>query len=166
MAIKKAFEPLVEFLQANENKSIKTVMDDIVALASTKGRAAAGEAVSTFIKDSAGETVAILDYYFKRWMPLVGDEAVEFGKKASAASGFASMSKAGVSNWTKQQRTAKAATADILTQVEAGNLDMSEIADVRADIEEARKMIVATDEGFETREQVLAYLEDEGVEVA
>lgn len=168
MAIKKSFQPLITFLEANQGKSVKTIMEEVVAMCSTKGRAAGDGvgAVSTFIKSASGETVAVLDYYFKRWMPLVGDGAVKFGKKASAASGYSSMSTEGTSHWTKQQRTAKNAIEGILVSVESGELAASGIAAEKEKIEAARKEVVATDAGFEAREDVVAYLEAMGVDLS
>lgn len=162
MAIKKTMQEIFSFLEANKSSTIESVFDEITTLCSPKSRAKGEGAgsVSTFIKDTTGETVAVFDYYFKRWMPLVGDEAVEFGKKASAASGYSSMSKEGVSHWTRQQREAKKALADILAQVESGELAPTGIADAKEAIEATRKEIVTTDAGFESRDEVMAYLAD------
>lgn len=119
----------------------------------------------TFIKDANGATVAIFDYYFKRWMPLVGEEAVEFGSKASSATGLNNMCKLGVSLWTKQQRRKKQESADLLAKVEAGELEVEDIASEREAIEARAKEIEPTDLGFESRDEVVAYLEANGVDL-
>ena len=161
--IKKAFEPIITFLRANKDATVSDILASAESLAAAKTGGKGG--ATTFLKDVTGETVAILDYYFKRWMPLVGDDAVEFGKKAGSASGYSTMSKAGTSFWTKQQREAKTAGQQILADLEAGDLTVEGIADRKAEIEEARSSIQPTDMGFETQEEVVAYLADSGYEV-
>ena len=162
--IKKAYQPIVELLEANSDKKVKSIMDQIVELCSAKTSRSGGGA-SSYIKNEAGEVVAILDYYFKRWMPLIGDAAVEFGAKKNTATGLNTMSKEGVSNWTKQQRVAKQANAELLTRVASGEIKPGDIADEQAKIEATRVTPVATELGFETREEVIAYLADNGVTV-
>lgn len=163
MTIKKAYQSIVAFLEENSDKKVKSILDQVREMTSAK--AGVREGGTTFIKDATGATVAILDYYFKRWMPLVGEQAVEFGAKKSTATGFNTMSKAGVSAWTKQQRVAKEAEAKLLDDVAAGNVKPGDIPAKQAGIEIIRKAIVTTDLGFETKEEVLAYLAENGVQV-
>lgn len=163
MTIKKAYADIVAFLEENQDKKVRAVLEDVKNMASAK---VAREGGSTFLKDVGGNTVAILDYYFKRWMPLVGEKAVEFGVKKNTATGFNTMSKAGTSAWTKQQREAKQAEQNLLAEVSAGNIKPSDIPAKQAEIETARKSIEATELGFETKEQVIAYLVENGVQVA
>jgi len=161
MAIKKTFVPLIEHLQANLKASVSDIIEEVVAMASTKSRGTGtGGASTTILKDAADNVVAIKDYYFKKWMPLVGPEAVEFGKKASAASGYSSMSKAGTSLWTKQQQEAKKAMTNILVEVEEGTLEVGDIAERKAEIEAERKVIQETDLGFDSLEDCKEYLAD------
>lgn len=162
MAIKKAYQDIVTFLEANENVKVKTILDQVREMASAK---TAREGGSIFIKDASGNVVAILDYYFKKWMPLVGDKAVEFGAKKSTSTGFNTMSKAGVSAWTKQQREASASEANLLARVSSGEVQPTDIGAEQAKIEEARKAIIETDLGFATKEEVLAYLAENGVQI-
>lgn len=162
MAIKKAFVPLMDFLNDNQDKKVKTILDELTVFASAKTRGGGSGGASNILKDDKGEVVAILDYYFKRWMPVVGDNAVEFGKKASSASGYNSMCKEGVSNWTKQQREAKNALTQLIVDLEEGNIEVSEISSIKENIEAKRKEIVDTDMGYATLEDCKAALEDEG----
>lgn len=159
--IKKAYQPIVELLEANKDAKVKSILDQVIEMASAK--TSRGGGASSFLKDTKGNAVAILDYYFKRWMPLVGDKAVEFGAKKNTATGFNSMSKEGVSNWTKQQRVAKQANADLLTRVAQGEVKPDQIASEQAKIEKARQEIAKTDLGFATKEEVVKYLEKNGV---
>ena len=41
------------------------------------------EKISTPFIRIEGEVIAMKDVYFKRWLPLVGDDAVEFGEKTA-----------------------------------------------------------------------------------
>jgi len=161
--VKKAFQPIVDLMEQavaeNPKAKVSDILNQVIALTAAAVSRGVG---STFIKNKAGETIAIYDYYFKRWMPLVGEKAVEFGAKAKTATGFNSMCKEGVSHWTKQQREAKNAEQAILDEVAAGNLAIDQIASKRAEIEAARKAIVPTEHGFATLEEVGAYLTANG----
>lgn len=164
--VKKAFQPLVDILttamENNAKVKVSEVIEQVIAEASAKSASRDG---TTFIKNAAGETVAIHDYYFKRWMPLVGNAAVEFGKKEKTGSGYNTMSKTGQNLWNKQLREAKNAEAGLLKEVAAGNIQPSDIPAKQKEIEDARKHIEVTEDGFATKAEVLAYLKDNGVEV-
>lgn len=161
-SIKKAFLPIVELLQANEGAKVSKILPQIIELASAKTARSEG---ANFIKNEAGETVAIFDYYFKRWMPLVGEKAVEFGAKAKTATGFNTMCKEGVSLWTKQQREAKNALNALLGKVASGEVAATDIAAEQEKIENTRKEIAPTELGFATIDEVNAYLAENGVTV-
>ena len=160
--IKKAFVEIVDLLQENKDLKVNKVLDRVLELASTN-RSAAG---STYIMNTVGEPVAILCYYFKRWMPLVGEQQVEFSVKKNTSTGLNSMCKEGNSLWTKQQRVAKQKTSDLLNLVAEGTIKYDSVRDEQAKIESARKEIEATELGFETKEEVIDYLVDNGVELS
>lgn len=161
MAIKKAFEGIVDILENNLDKKVKNVLPEITALCEAKkgGSGAAG----TFLKNDGGTVVAILCYYYKRWMVV---NEVEFGPKANSSTGYNSMCKEGVRHWTKQNNAAKKAAGDLLTQVKAGTLAVENIAAEEKTIAENRAKIEATDLGFETKEQVIAHLAESGITVS
>lgn len=161
--VKKAYQGIVDLLEANKDKKVSSILDQVIALAAAKTSRSEG---NVFKKDTQGNTVAIFDYYFKRWLPLVGDKAVEFGAKAKTATGFNSMSKLGVSEWTKRERVAKQANADLLNRVASGEVKPSEILAEQAKIEEARKHIVPTDLGFASEEDLMKYLAKNKIQVA
>lgn len=167
MSIKKVYEPIisamVSALEANPKVKLADVLEEIKALASAKtARTVEGKSA---LRNSAGEVVAIFDYYFKRWMPLVGDKAVEFGKKANTNTGFNTMCKEGVSLWTKQQNEATKANKQLLEDVKAGTIQASDIGARQEEIETARKAIAPTELGFVSEEEVVAYLVSQGVEL-
>jgi hypothetical protein len=135
MPIKKAFVELHTFLVANENKKVSSIMDEVTEIMSTKG---AGGAASTVHRDVDGNVVAILDYYFKKWLPV---EFVEFGVKANSASGLNTMCKLGTSLWSKQQREFRNGKEELLAAVAAGNVQPTEIQDKLDELETSRTYI-------------------------
>lgn len=161
--VKKAFQPLIDFLEANADKKVKSILNEVIELTKASTNRMEG---SSFIKDSEGNVVAIHDYYFKRWMPLVGEKAVDFGQKVKSATGLNTMCKEGVSHWTKQQREAKNGLAALLGKVASGELAPTDIAAEQAKLEEARKAIAPTELGFATQEEVEAYLVENNVVLA
>ena len=152
-SIKKAFVEIVEVLQANANELVGDILPQIVALASAKTGGGGGKA-TTFHKNEDGVIVAIRCYYHGLWM---SPEVVDFGKKASSATGLNSMCKDGVSKWTKQERTAKAASSQLLTDVANGDVEATDLTAVMADIEAERELRVAREDayGFDTLEACL-----------
>ncbi len=152
--IKKAFLEIVTILQANEDAAVSDVLPTIIELASAKTGSGGGKA-STFHKNEDGEVVGIFCYYHKLWMD---PRVEEFGTKTSSPTGLNNMCKDGVSKWTKQQREAKNAEANLLNRVAAGEVAVEDIAAEQEAIAEAAKEIVPLENGygFETLEELLA----------
>ena len=162
MAIKKAYQEIVSFLEANRDEQVNEVIDTVIQMASAKTGGGGGKA-STFHRNEAGDVVAIRCFYHQKWMsPLV----VEFGKKASSASGYNSMCKDGVSKWTKQNREFKSAQQELLQRVMNGEVAQDEIADEMARLEEEKSRIIPLEgdyQGFDTLDECLADLEERGL---
>lgn len=142
--IKKAYASIVELLQDNEDSYVRDILPQVVELASAKTGGGGGKA-TTFHKDEEGNVVGILCYYHKQWM---SPDNVEFGAKASSATGYNSMCKHGVSNWTKQQRDAKKAREALLVSVSEGDVEATELPALLAEIEEDAAAIVELPEGM------------------
>lgn len=160
-SIKKAYTEIVELLQANLEASVADVLPSVIELASAKA-GGGGSRATTFHKNEDGEVVAIKCYYHGVWMsPAV----VDFGKKASSATGFNNMCKEGVSNWTKQQAAAKKAKNDLLNQLAEGELAQEDLSAAIAKIEEDRDGVYAREDGygFETLDECLADNIERGV---
>lgn len=136
MTIKKAYVEVLELLEANKNKKVSTILDELTILCSAK------VASSTCIRDEDNNVIAIFCYYHKQW-ELVAD--VVYGKKASTATGFNTMCKVGTSKWTKQQSIAKKANNELLTLLAEEEIKPSDIKPMQADIEAKRVAIDATD---------------------
>ncbi len=151
---------IINFLRAHKSERVEDILEKVIDLASSNSNGL-GKA---YIKDSDGP-IAVKCGYFKRWMPLVGTRAVEFGIKKSSLSGLNSICKEGSSHWTKQNSTAKNSMNDLLSNVENGSLAAENISAEREKIETARLKIEPTESGFETKEEVIEYLKMEGFEV-
>lgn len=152
--IKKAYQPIVELLQANEDAKVSDILQDVIDLSSAKTGAGGGKATA-FHRNEEGEVSAIKCYYHKLWMdPAV----VEFGKKATSPTGLNNMCKDGVSKWTKQQREAKAQEAELLSRVASGDLAVEDIAEEQERIAEESARIEPREDGygFETLEECIA----------
>lgn len=164
--VKKSLQAIYDVLQANNNRKVSSVLAEIehlfIAKSKSAGTGASHEQAT--LKDADGKVVAIKCYYFKRWMPLLGERAVEVGTKANSNTGLNTMCKEGVNLWTKQNREAKQALNNLLAQVEQGEISPAEIADAKAKIEQDRKRIQDTELGFESLEEVTGYLANEGVQ--
>lgn len=117
-SVKKQYQDLVAFLQANEGKKVSTILPQVLEMVSGKSTA------KTFIKDHDGNTIAIYCYYHKQWELL---SEVEYGKKANTATGFNTMCKTGVSHWTKNQRNKQKLKEELLQKVASGELAYTEI---------------------------------------
>lgn len=153
MAIKKAFVGIIEFLEANVGSKVKTILPEVIELASAKSGGAGGESKS--LRDADNKVTHVYCYYHKKWEPVAD---VEFGAKASSATGLNNMCKEGVSAWTGAVRTAKKANEQLLNDVGEGKVAPGDIATTRADIESARAVITPRKDGvgFETLEDVHA----------
>jgi len=148
MTIKKAYQPLISLLEANQNSKVSTILEQAIALASAK----TVQVTASHVVD--GNVVAIRCYYHQLWM---SPNVVEFGKKASSATGFNNMCKEGVSKWTKQQREAKKAKDQLLISLAEGEIESTDLPALLADIKEAQDVIVPLENGigYETLEELL-----------
>lgn len=146
MTVKKAYVDVIAFLEANQDKKVKSILADVTAMCEAKAGGGGG-AASTFVKDEAGNVVAIRCFYHQTWMD---PRVVPFGSKASSATGLNTMCKSGVSKWTKQQRQFKLAQEELLKQVADGTIQASDIAAKLAEAEEARKVIVPLEGNYPT----------------
>lgn len=151
MTIKKQYEEIFNFLQANKNKKIATVFDDVIALMSSKqGGSDIGK---TFLKDAEGNVTHVYCYYHKKWESV---SVAEYGVKTNTATGLNTMCKEGVSSWSKQQRIYKKTNEALLKQVASGELSPEDLQAQMDIAEQERKTIeVRNDEhGFDTVEDI------------
>ncbi len=140
--IKKAFLPLMSLLEVNMQVTVGDIIDQIIELAEA-GTGRGGE--SNVLRNAQGEVIAIYCYYHKMWEPVA---EVEYSLKTSSKSGLNNMCKEGTSQWTKQNNAAKKAIADLLPLVSSGDLDVADIPEEQAIIEEARAEVVPREDGI------------------
>lgn len=151
--IKKAYAAIAELLQANVDAVVGDILPEALALMTAK-TGGGGSHATTFHRDAEGNVVAIRCYYHGLWMD---PRVVEFGGKATSATGFNSMCKDGVSKWTKQQRDLKKGRDELLEKVAAGEIEPTAIAEEMVNLEEAAKVVIPREDGygFETLEECL-----------
>lgn len=114
-SIKKVYAELVQLLEENKDKKVSTILEQVYVLAEVK------QASKNF-KVVDGRVTEIYCYYHKVW------ESVDlYGTKKNSPSGYNSMCKLGVNNWTKQQREYKKAESELLTKVMSGEISPDQI---------------------------------------
>jgi len=159
MTIKKAYVAIVEFLEQNGEKKVKSVIKDVIAMASARTGGGGGKATA-FHRDEKSQVVtAVRCFYHRLWM---SPQIVDFGAKASSATGLNSMCKDGVSKWTKRDRAYKAGKEGLLADLinEEVDFNQADLADAMAALETAKTQIIPREDGygFETLEDCLADL--------
>lgn len=132
--IKKQYQDIVALLEDNQNKKVSSILPQILELVTAK------QSNKNFIKDENGKVVSVFCYYHKEWEDV---SEVEYGAKASSATGLNSMCKEGVRQWTKQQRDAKKAKEELLAKVANGEVPADQLQEELAKIEDARQAVVA-----------------------
>ncbi len=142
MSTKKAFLPIMELLEANQNKQVSAVIEDVRKLTAAK-TGGGGRAAGNVHKNDKGEVTHIFCYYHKKW-EAVAD--CDYGKKASSPTGYSNMCKEGTAAWSKQQRDAKAARDQLLKDVESGDVKHTEITARMETIEKARGKVTARED--------------------
>lgn len=158
MAIKKSYTDIIAFLQANENKKVSSIMDEIYSMAESKKQS------TTSLFDDEGNVVAIFCYYHKQW-EIVSD--VPYGSKKNTNTKLNTMCKVGTSMWTKKQRDFKKGEAELLENVANGNIQPSDIKGHKDDLEVQRLTIDVTDMpiGY-SDDEILEELKLRGITVA
>ncbi len=157
---KKVFKDLVSFLEVNKDKMIKNILPEIYNLTHSKICRVEGD---SFIKDKSGKLVAAMCFYYRQWMIVTGENAVEFGLKAKTKTGFNTMCKAGLELWLKQQKTAKQATKQIVVDIKADVLAIKDISKREDEIELARTFVAKPKIGYKTKLLLFLELQKMGV---
>ena len=154
LTIKKTFIAIIAFLEANVDATVSDILDGAKQLASAKTRSTGTGAAATSIRNEDGVVTHVFCYYHKQWEPV---KEVPYGAKASSNTKLNSMCKEGVTAWTKQQKTAKNAKAQLLDDVEAGTLQASDITTKREEIDTTAKEInpISSGIGFDNQEDAM-----------
>jgi len=130
MTIKKGYAELHSILLANPNKKVKDVLELLMPIMESQQRDKA------HYTDEHG--LWVFCYYHKQYELT---SQVEYGRKVNTVTGLNSMCKVGTNQWTKQQRDYKKAKSDLLDQVNAGTLQVSDLEAEIKKLEEAKDSI-------------------------
>lgn len=141
MTIKKSFREVVSFLEANQNKKVSSILEEIYSMTSQKAMS------RTFLTNDKNEVIAIFCYYHKQWELL---DEVEYGKKASSTTGYNTMCKIGVSKWTKQNNAIKQVNSKVLEMLELGEITSDEIS-------ETKERLIAEAKQLDTEDMPIGY---------
>jgi len=137
--IKSAYQDVIAFLELNKAKKVATIMPELLEIVSSKSNS------KTFIKDADGNITHIFCYYHKKWEKL---SEVEYGNKKHSTTGFNTMCKEGVNQWSLQQREYKKNISALLDQAVANGWDTATIADKKIALEEAKDEVVERKDGL------------------
>lgn len=149
--IKTVYATLVAFLEANVDKRVRDILDEAKEMCSAKQGGGGGARSFHKIDD---KVVAARCGYFGTWYMV---DEVEFGAKASSASGLNTMCKAGTSAWTKQNSEYKKAREQLLDAVATGEVAIDDMQAKLAEIEAAKDLREdAPAGGYATLEALLA----------
>lgn len=131
--IKAQFKEIFDLLNDNKAKKVSTVLPQLMELMTSKQRS------KNFKTDDDGNVTHVFCYYHKEWEEV---SEVPYGKKASSATGLASMCKEGVRHWTKQQRTKKLEESKLLELLNDGSLTVADLPAAQQEIQDRANMIV------------------------
>lgn len=157
MTIKKMYTEIDSILQANLDETVSTCYDEIVQLMTTKVNRNTDKVT---LLNSENIIIAIKCYYFKRWMSLIGPKAVEFGPKKHSITGYNIMCRLGNVHWTKQNSAYNKGKAQMMIDLEAETMAVSEIKSKEISLRNTKSLIVETDLGFATKDELLEYFEN------
>jgi len=151
MAIKKAFQDVVAFLEENKSKPVSKVLNEVISMCSAKSGGGTGG--SNVRKDANGVVTHIKCYYHNKWEPVNKDGSGDdkhcaYGVKATSSTGLSTMCKEGTSNWTKQQAASKKASKQLLADVAAQKVKPTDLVKEMEAIEKARTVVVARKDGI------------------
>lgn len=157
--IKKVFQPIIALLEENKEQKVKSILAKVIEMSQVKQTR--DRVSKTYIKDVNGKVVAIRDFYFGRWMPLVGDKAVEFNPKKDSPTGYGSLSKLGQAKFSAAKNLAMKEERELLNRLMNGEvLSAEQIKEARDAIQHKREnpVVDETTPGFATIEEVIEYL--------
>lgn len=153
MSIKKVFQSVIAFLEANKDARVSKVLPEIMEMCSAKQ--GGGTTARSFYKQGE-ELVAARCGFFEKWFdPAV----VEFGKKAGTASGLNSMCKLGVNEWTARNNAHKKGRDAAFADFTAGKLSADDFQAKLREVDSARdaeKVLPEGVVGYDTLEELLA----------
>ena len=165
VTVKKAYADVYLFLCKNKERKVADVLDAAADLMRSHRRASSDDAL---IKNVAGDIVAIRCAFFARWMPLVGDNAVEFGAKKNGVGGlYNPMCRVGQNIYSKRRNDyIKSLNAFVVNVIkEGGSISSNDAAEYNKKLEAARDAKPETKLGFAQEKDCIAYLTSQGQKI-
>lgn len=158
MTIRKENIALVQFLEDNKNKKVSSILEEFTLLCEKKKRD------NTAIYDKDRNVLAIFCWYHKTWEIV---ETVEFGTKSGTKTGLNTMCKEGVNSWTKANNNYKKATLNLLSLIENGDIDITDLTLRKSELLETKETIVnrIDEQGFKTEQEIKDNLIANGFEL-
>ncbi len=139
MAVKKIYLEIVKLMENNLDKKVEDILPALMELAS-KSRADE----TAFYHPETGKLLAIYCYYHKRWEQV---SVHEYGVKRSTKTGLNTMCKEGNRMWNKQYKDSRYREAELLVGLYDGTLKVTDIGQIRHDIETAKFTIKPSEIG-------------------
>lgn len=152
---------IIQLFMAHGNKKANTILKEFEA--EINELVSDGRRVNKkFITCSkTKEVVALHCNYFGRWMLIVGDNPVKFGRKGNAQSGYNYTSATGLALWTAQYAVYKVE----LIKLECKNLDDAAFKKAEAKLAATRDIVDRSSEPkcYGTREEAVEALAELGI---
>lgn len=159
-AVKKAFQPIVAFLEANKDKTVSEILGDVIALTAAKGSRVA----SASLKDADGKTWAVRCYWHEQWELVDGEGAVEYGPKANTSTGLNSMCRSGTNQWNAANNGKKKQKEQIFQDLMAQKITHEEAQAQTAELNKPVEKVMDVP-GYATKEEAVAALAAMGITV-
>lgn len=118
---------ILNFLEENKSKKVSVIFDELSVMINTLS-AKSNRPGRTFLVGPDNKVYAIYCYYHKQWELL---SEVEYGQKVSSSHGYNTMCKAGVRDWTRQQKELKLLGNEVLSKIESGELPIDQVSDYK-----------------------------------
>lgn len=139
--VKKQFVELVNFLEENKDKKVSSILKQVLEMVESKKKD------STIRTDESGRITHIFCYYHKEWEPVEW-----YGKKASSHSGYNTMCREGVNQWTKREADYKKAHQAVLAKLLANEIDNDTAKRMIEQIEKEKTVIVPREEYLKAKQ--------------
>lgn len=164
--VKKAFERIYdvmnETLKVNPFVKLADIMPDLLKIMQTAKTKVKVNSAVTF-RDEAGVVRGIRCNFFKRFMPLEGDMAVAFAEKATSATGYHNACVEGTEIRNAKNREFNRINKEIMGKAMRMEIDQSTMISMIKEAEAERDAVPETSLGFETKEELIQYYGDVGI---
>ena len=152
--IKQQYVSIIEFLQANQDKKVKTILPELIEQCGVQRTR--NSDVTLYDGDML---IAVFCGYHKKW-ELVSE--IEYGIKAGTKTGLNSLCKEGNKHQAAQSRKYSEEAAKLADAMMNGELSIEDAKEEKKKLEEAKVAVIEHSSGttfsFDTKEEVFAAL--------